>query len=127
MHLFLLIFTTIILFIPIFKRIDSQGRIDLRDPIYLFLLGFFLYLVLSQLDTQYPKYIIKNDFSYETKLYAAKIVFLSACFFCFLDYTLYRKKFNFNLNYLTLNKESSIIFFFNFKSDISDFYLFKLK
>lgn len=111
MHLLLLIFTTIILLIPIFKRIDSQGRIDLRDPIYLFLLGFFLYLVVSQLDTQYPSYLVKNNFSYETKLYAAKIVFLSACFFCFLDFALHKKKLNFNLNYFTLNKESSVIFF----------------
>jgi hypothetical protein len=111
MHLFLLISTTIILFIPILKRIDSQGRVDLRDPIYLFLTGFFLYLVLSQFDTRYSTITLGNDFSYETKLNAAKIVFLSACFFCIFDFALHNKKLDINLNYFSFNKKSAIIFF----------------
>ena len=113
---FFVIFSTLILLIPLVIRINKVSKIDLIDPIYIFLTGFYFYLVLGQLEIVNLYYLKElKIISNETRIIAMKYVMIAATIFVYLDYIFYKKNIsihrldNFSFN---LNTKSSMTFVF---------------
>ena len=104
----------IILSIPLLIRCNKKREIDLSDPIYIFLFGFFCYLVLGQLEEINFTYLSGLEIiSEKSRLIAMKYVILCSASFVFLDYIFFKKNINFiffNNNFLEINIKKSILF-----------------
>lgn len=106
-----------LLFLPIIIRIKKIGYIDPKDPIYIILLGFFLYFVLPQTNTNYSNLNLGLlneliDFSHQTKVSAMKFVLITIFYFCVLDFIFFNKSLNLEFKIFRIKKKESIIFFF---------------
>lgn len=112
--IFFILFSTLILLIPLLIRTKKVLNINLIDPIYIFLAGFYFYLVLGQLEiTNFDFFKGIKIISNETRIIAMKYVIITASVFVYLDYIFYERKIpiqsldNFSFN---LNTKSSVIF-----------------
>ena len=96
--LLFLILSFAILVIPLILRVIKNRKVDFADPIYIFLFGFFCYLVLGQLE-EINFYYLKEVqvISNQTKFLAMKYVVVTLITFVYLDFFFYEKQFSFKV------------------------------